>query len=204
VAAGAPSSPLSPPLVDPQIAAILTQIDALEASLHLDIVVHPNDKQQIAALARVSDAALSMAANVVAGMPSLGPQFGELPGASEYVQKMAPLVQRVTDFAAHLQKDIRNRRTPAALEALTLYAFLKSLARLPENETIREKVATLQAELAPKRKNPKPRVTKAQKVARSAAKRQAAKVAKAKELLASVAPVAPNTPAAAPSPPTSH
>ena len=98
-----------------------------------------------------------------------------------------------------MQKSIQNQRAPAAQQALALYAVVKGLGRLVDNETMREKVLELKAELASKPRNPKPKVTKTQKAVNRAAKSTAEKVRKAKAVVAANSPVASSAP-----PPEEH
>jgi hypothetical protein len=189
-----PNAPITP-------AQATAQLDAIESGLALDIVVPPNDKAQIGALKRVTDAAIALAAQIVESDPARFPDFADLPAEAEHLAAMGPLVARSASFAAHVEKDLSNRRTPAAQKTLALYAVVKSLGRIVDNETMREKVAELKTELAPKRKNPKPKQTKEERQAKRAAKAQTKRVAKAMKVLAEAgAPIAP-APPASPAPP---
>jgi hypothetical protein len=175
----------TPTPLDSLLANVLTQLDAIEASLDLDIVVRPNDVHQMRAVARVTDTALLLASDVVSSAPDQFPQFAGLPAATNYVRSMGKLALRASELAAHVQKSVSNQRTPAAIQTLTLYGVVKSLGRIPNSEAMREKVAALKSEVAPKRHLKKPRVTKGEKVARRVAAAKAKKLEKARLLLAS-------------------
>jgi hypothetical protein len=162
----------------------IAQLDALEASLGLDIVVPPNDKAQIRALNRVSDTALGLASDIVSSDPSRFAFFSAIPTAVNHVKTMTPVAARAAELGVHLQKSVQNARTPAAQQTLALYAVVKGLGRITDNETMREKVPQLKAELVPKRKDPKPKETKAEKAAKKASKSQGKRLQKAMAVIA--------------------
>lgn len=201
----APSAAQSPP-VPPDaamIAKFMIELDAIETALDLDIVVRPNDKYQIRALKRVPDKALGLAAGIVSEAPERFLDFASLPATADYVALLAPLAARVAMLATHIEKAIQNQRTPAANMTLALYAVVKNLGRLVGNETMREKVAELKGEVAPKRKNPKPKVTNEQRTAKRAAASHARRVTKAIKLLSDAGlSVASSPPALPPLPAT--
>ena len=211
VTAQPPAVPPLPVLVAPDpatIAKFIAQLDAFESALNLDIVVRPNDKYQIRALKRVSDKALSLATDIVNAAPDSFTDFAELPAEAAYAMQMAPLSARVALLAAHVEKSVLNQRTPAANATLALYAVAKNLGRLVTNETMREKVLELKAEVAPKHKNPKPKLTKGQKAVKKAATSHAKKVSRALKVLTDAgvtasapSPATPPTPAATPAAP---
>jgi hypothetical protein len=182
---------VSPPPIHALAAKALAGLDAIEAMLALDIVIHPNDKNQLFALNRVSDEAIVLASEIVAESPKRFPDFGGLRAAAEYVDALGPFAARAIELATHVQNSLQNQRAPAANAALVLYGVVKHLGRLVENETMREKVALLKVEVAPKRKNRQPLLTKAEKAAKQAARQHGARIEKAKALLA-------NEPSAAP------
>ncbi len=168
----------------PSIATVaMKELDALESKLTLDIVVRPNDKNQIRALARVSPAALRLAADIVNAAPERFPDFTGIDEGAAYVEAMLPLADRARALATHLEKSIRNHRAPASQQALALYAVVKGLGRIVDNEAMREKVLLLKAEVAPKPKNPRPKVTKEQKVLKKAVQKRDERVAKAAKFL---------------------
>jgi hypothetical protein len=185
----APATPAAtpPPAAVPESSAsirslaveAIAQLDALEAKLNLDVVVRPNDKHQIRALKRVSDDALSLASTIAASSPSTLEAFSGIASAREYVGAMTPLANRVATLLTHLQKSIQNQRTPAAQKTLALYAVVKGLGRIETNETMRETVPLLRAEVVPKHKNPRVKMTKEQKAAKKLARSTADRVAKA-------------------------
>jgi hypothetical protein len=188
VATPAPvNSPPQDPAPAKSLSAIasesIAQLQALEAKLNLDIAIPPNDKAQVRALARVSDTAIGLASEVVSAAPSRFPDFATLPAAAAYVATMQPLADQAGALATHVQKSVQNQRTPAALQALALYAVVKGLGRLNGNETMREKVTALKAEIAPKRA--KPKETKGVKGAKRLAKAQADRLQKAQAIVAS-------------------
>ena len=198
----ATSAPVAPPVNAPPqdpapgtigwfAAQALAHLEAIESSLKLDIVVAPNDKSQIRALARISDKAIRLASDIVTSAPSRFPDFAQLPVASEYVAAMAPVAARALELGAHIEKSLGNQRTPAAQQTLALYAVVKGLGRIVDNETMREKVLELKVEVAPKRKNPKPKVTKDEKAAKRLAKTTAKRVARAQKVLAAHGGAAP-------------
>jgi hypothetical protein len=183
------SAPVSTPPPEPSAlsklaTASIAQLDALETKLDLNIVVAPNDKAQRRSLARVTDTAIALAADIVGAAPERFPDFASLPSAAAYVETMGPLADRAVELGVHLQKSVQNQRTPAALQTLSFYAVAKGLGRMTGNETMREKVQALKAEVAPKRVNPKPKETKGQKAAKRSAKAQADKIAKLQTSLA--------------------
>jgi hypothetical protein len=178
-AASPATAPAPSPSVDAVAAGAIAQLDLLEASLSLDIVINPNDVDQMRALARVTSAALGIASDIVSADPSRFPDFAGLPEAAAYVRAMTPLLARATELVTHLQKSILNQRTAASLKTLALYTVAKGLGRMAENQTMRDKVLELRAEIAPPRPSTKPKVTKAEKAARRSAKAKAARVAKA-------------------------
>lgn len=160
----------------------IAQLQALEAKLNLDIAISPNDKAQVNALARISDSAIGIASEAVSADPSRFPDFATLPAAAEYVATMQPLADQAAALAAHLKKSIQNQRTPAAQQALAFYAVAKGLGRLSDNETMREKVTALKAEIAPERATPNE--TKGVKAAKRVAKAQAERLRKAQAIVA--------------------
>ena len=162
----------------------MAQLDALEAKLNLDIVVRPNDKAQIRALKRVSDNALSLASDIVDSSPTELAAFSGIPAARDYAIAMSPVATRAALLATHLQKSIANKRTPAAQKTLALYAVVKGLGRIVTNETMRETVPLLKAEVAPKVKSPKRKETKEEKAAKRSAKSTAERDTKATAVLA--------------------
>ncbi len=179
---------------------VIAQLDALEASLGLDIVIRPKEKSLIGAGNRVSDTAIGLAADIVSAAPGRFPDFTGLPTASDYLQAYGQVASRAKELVMHLTNSLNNQRVPAATQTLALYAVVKGLGRIVGNETMGEKVTALKAEVAPKRKNPKPKVTKGQKAAKRLAQSTATKVEKAQAVLAKagVSPVSPSVaPAAA-------
>jgi hypothetical protein len=207
-ATGSRSGSSSSTPIDPTAAQAIAKLDALEASLDLDIVVPPNDKAQMRALSRVSDKALALAADIVSSDPSRFADFSAISPAVQHVETMVPVGARVAQLATHVQKSIQNKRTPAAQQTLALYAVVKGLGRITGNETMREKVPQLKAELAPKRTNPKPKVTKMEKAAKRLSTSRQKKLAKAMAVLADLGvtppaatPAAPATPSAPPAQP---
>jgi hypothetical protein len=199
-----PSTPEATPPPTPassRAAKALAQLDAIESMLNLDIIVRPNDKHQVHALNRVSDTAIGLASDIVSAAPERLPDFADLPAASAYVGIYAQVASRAQELATHIQKSVQNQRTPAANKTLALYAVVKSLGRITDNETMREKVAALKAEIAPKRKSPKkPKVTKEEKAAKRLADSQAKKVAKAKDVLLKAGELPTPAPIPAPAP----
>jgi hypothetical protein len=180
----------------------VAQLKALEAKLNLDIVVPPTAKNQMRAMKRVSDKALGLAADIVSSDPARFADFAGLPASAQHVAAMSGVALQANELATHVQKSVQNHRTPAAQQTLALYSVVKSLGRVTSNETMREKIPLLKAEVAPKRKNPKPRVTKEQKMAKRAAASQAKRIAKAKGLLAQFGePATPPPQEASPPPP---
>ena len=177
------SPPINPGLVA-LAASVLQSFDTLEASLDLNIVVRPNDKAQMHAMNRVSLAALGVASDIVRSDPARFPDFSGLPASAEYVQTMTPVAARLRAFADHLDNSILNQQSPAAQQALVLYSVVKGLARIDSNQTMRDKIAELKAELVPKRSDAKPKLTKGDKAARQSAQRLAARLTKAKQFLA--------------------
>lgn len=163
----------------------IAQLDAIEAALGLDIVIAPNDKKQIGALNRVSDTAIGLASDIVSADPTQFPGFADLPAAASYVETIGQVGARAQELATHVRNSVLNQRAPAATKTLALYAVVKGLGRITANETMREKVTALKAEVAPKRHDPKPKVTKGQKAVTRVAKAKAKKVAKAMDLLTS-------------------
>jgi hypothetical protein len=184
-AAGPVVVPALPPTSIKTLAQkVIAQLDAIEAMLDLDIVISPNDKHQIGAMNRVSDTAIGLASDIVSAAPERFPDFADLPAAASYVQVIGQVASRASELATHVQKSVQNQRAPAATKTLALYAVVKTLGRIEDNETMREKVTELKAEVAPKRRNPKPKVTKEQKLARKAADATAKRVDKALKVLA--------------------
>ena len=184
-------------------------MNAMESMLNLDIVISPNDKHQIGALNRVSDTAIGLASDIVSAAPDRFPDFTDLPAAASYVQTMGQVAERATTLATHVQKSVQNQRAPAATKTLALYAVVKGLGRITDNETMREKVPQLKAELAPRLKDPKPKETKTEKAVKKMSKQNENRVARAMKLLAKAGVAVPATiPAAAststspPSPPS--
>jgi hypothetical protein len=159
-------------------------LDDLEASLNLNIVVRPNDKAQMRALARVSNAALGLASGIVTAAPTRFPDFAGLPSQANYVETMTPFATRLGEFTSHVRNSILNEQAPAATQTLVLYGVVKGLGRMVDNQTMRDKVELLKAEVAPKRADAPPKQTKAKRSANAAAKRLADRVAKAKAFLA--------------------
>jgi hypothetical protein len=206
VAATAAAPGVAPPAPVPKsirltAAEAIAQLDALEAKLGLDIVISPNDKHQNRALNRVSDTALGLAADIVGAAPARFPDFSAIAPGASYVQEMAPLAARLGELAGHVQKSIQNQRAPASQQTLALYSVVKGLGRIVDNETMREKVTKLKAEIAIKPKAPKPKVTRAEKVARTAAKRLQARLDKAAGLLIAHGRPVPGTPSPVSVPP---
>jgi len=195
-----PVSTNSPP--SPSIDALskkaLAQLEATEAMLQLDIVIPPNDKYQLAATKRVSDTAIGLASDIVSAAPERFPDFADLPSAASYVKIVGQVASRASELATHLQKSVLNQRAPAATKTLALYGVVRSLGRIEGNETMREKVAALKAEIAPKRTNPKPKVTKEQKAAKRSAAASAKRLAKAMKVIATAGASAPAAASAAP------
>jgi hypothetical protein len=156
----------------------------------------------------VSIAALNLASEIVSAAPGRFPDFAGLPAAAAYVETMAPVAARAAELATHIENSVLNQRIPAATMTLALYAVVKSLGRITENETMREKIAELKAALVPKRKNPKPKETKGAKTVKRVAKSVSKRVAKALQTLAAAgitvpgAPSTPPAPAASPAPET--
>jgi hypothetical protein len=183
-------------------AKAIAQLDAIEASLNLDIVIAPNDKKQIGALNRVSSTAIGLASDIVSENPGRFPDFADLPAAASYVETIGQVASRAQELATHVQKSVTNQRVPAATKTLALYAVVKGLGRITDNETMREKVSALKDEVAPKRHAPKPKETKGEKAVKRVAKANAKKVAKAVNVLttAGVLPTAaaPTTAASVP------
>jgi hypothetical protein len=180
----------------------IKQLDALEASLNLNIVVRPNDKNQIRALNRVSDSALGLATSIVNESPASFPAFTGLAGAADYVRAMTPLAARAQTLATHVQNSVQNQRAPAALQTLAIYGVAKNVGRIVESQTMRENVAALKVEVAPKHKVPKPKQTKAEKSAKAAKKSAQDRVNKAVALLAANGIVVPGATTPTPTPPT--
>jgi hypothetical protein len=196
-----PPQPVPPPAPPPQPPTAIDlladeavkELDALEAKLDLDIVIRPNDKQQIHSLNRVSVKAVNLAADIVTSDPTRFPDFTDIPGAADYTNAMGRVATRVTELGTHVTKSIQNKRYPTALQVLALYQVIKGLSRLADNETMREKVPELAAELGPRKKKkanpsgttpPKPKLTVAEKAAKKAAAQRARRVAKAKAVIA--------------------
>jgi hypothetical protein len=180
-------------------AKALAGLEAIETMLALDIVIRPNDKNQMYALNRVSDAAIGLASDIVTATPERFPDFAALPDAAAYVDAMSPVAARAAELAQHIKNSIQNQRSPAANTTLVLYGVVKHLGRLVDNETMREKVTLLKAEVAPARTNRPPLQTKSEKAVKQAARQRAARIAKAKALLAKEGVEAPEaTPADGP------
>jgi hypothetical protein len=197
----AASGSASPPSTVSALAKkVLAQLDAIEAMLDLNIVIPPNDKHQFAALNRVTDTAIGLASDIVSAAPDRFPDFTELPAAASYVQSVGLVASRAEELAKHVQNSVQNQRAPAATKTLALYAVAKGLGRIEGNETMREKVTALKAEIAPKRKDPKPKVTKGEKAVRRHAEQQAAHVTKAMKVLTAAGVTLPAAVAAPPSP----
>ncbi len=183
-------------------AQAIAQLDAIESMLNLDIVIPPNDKHQINALNRVSDAAIGLASDIVSAAPDRFPDFADLPAAASYVQMIGQVASRASELATHIQKSVQNQRAPAAVKTLALYAVVKGLGRITDNETMREKVGALKEAVAPRRANPKPKETKGEKAVKRLAKATSKRVAKALQTLAAAGvPVPPTPPATATSVP---
>jgi hypothetical protein len=179
-----PPPPQPPTPIDLLADETVKELDALEAKLGLDIVIRPNDKQQIHALNRVSVKAVNLAAGIVTSDPTRFPDFTGIPGSADYTNAMGRVASRITELATHVKKSIQNKRYPTALEVLALYQVIKGLSRIADNETMREKVPELAAELAPRKRNPKPKPTQAEQAAKKAAAQRARRVAKAKAVIA--------------------
>jgi hypothetical protein len=128
---------------------------------------------------------------------------------------MTPLVARAVQLGVHLQKSVQNNRVPAAQQTLALYSVVKGLGRIVDNETMREKIPQLKAELAPKHKTPRVKKTKEQVALERAAKSQADRLQKAQVIVnnggarpgttpvvlsSPAAPSSPVTPATPPAP----
>ena len=174
----------TPPMSISEIAAkAIAQLDALEASLNLNIVVPPNDKSQMRSLRRISDTALTLATNIVTAAPESFPAFAGLPDATAYVQAMTPLAARAQSLATHVQNSVLNQRSPASTQTLALYGVAKNVGRIVSSEAMREHVAALKAEVAPKHRNPKPKLTKLEKATRKQASAHKARLDKAAALL---------------------
>ena len=171
-------------------AEVIQSIDKLEASLGLNIVVRPNDASQMHAMNRVSLAALGVASDIVTAQPTRFPDFSGLPASASYVEAMTPLAARVSEFASHLQNSILNQQAPAAQQTLVLYSVVKGLARMDTNQTMRDKIGQLKAEIVPKRKDPKPKVTKTEAAAKLNSKRLAVRLANARAFIAANDPTA--------------
>jgi hypothetical protein len=165
-------------------ASVIAQLDAIESSLDLDIVVRPNDVSQNRALTRVSDAAIGLASDLVSSAPARFADFTQIASGASYIAAMEPLVERAMALALHLRKSVWNHRTPAAQQTLALYSVVKGLGRIVDNESMREKAIALKAEIAPKRRNAKPKVTAGEKAAKRVAAANEKKVAKAMKVLA--------------------
>jgi len=187
---------------------VIAALDALEASLNLDIVIAPNSKHQIGALNRVTDTAIGLASDIVSAAPARFPDFADLPAAASYVQSMGQIASRATELATHVQKSVTNQRAPAATKTLALYAVVKGLGRITNNETMREKIPLLKAEVAPKHANPKPKESKGEKAVKKMSKAAAKRLLKAQAIVAAagmpltpavVAAPATTTPSASPS-----
>ena len=138
----------------------------------------------MAALNRVSDAAIELASEIVTAMPERFPDFSPLPDAAAYVQVMTAVAARAAELAMHVTNSVQNQRAPAANATLVLYGVVKHLGRLVENETMREKVALLKEEITPRRGNRPPPQTKSEKAAKAALRQRNARIAKAKKRLA--------------------
>jgi hypothetical protein len=182
---------------------VIAQLGVLESMLGLDIAIRPNDKNQMNALKRVSDTAIALASNIVSGAPGDFPGFTGLPAAASYVESLGQVASRALELATHVQNGLQNQRAPAANQTLALYAVVKGLGRLPDNEAMREKVAALKAEVVKKPKDPKPKVTKSEKAVKRSAVASANRVKKALAVLAKEgqlpsAPAVAATPAPAP------
>lgn len=173
----------------------MKELDALESKLDLDIVVRPNDKNQMRAATRVSSSALRMAADIVGAAPDRFPEFIGIADDAAYVETMLPLANRALALANHIQKSIQNRQAPASEKTLALYAVVKGLGRIADNETMREKVELLKAEVAP---HSRAKMTKAEKVVKLAAKRRAERILKAKQFLRDNGEAVPTSPAETP------
>ncbi|MGO8997650.1 MAG: hypothetical protein ACLQVI_30400 [Polyangiaceae bacterium] len=181
-------------------AQVIAQMDAIESLLNLDIVVPPNDRYQIRALRRVTDTAIGLASDIVSAEPDRFPDFTDLPTAASYVKTLAQVAERASTLTAHLQNSIQNQRTPAASKTLALYAVVKGLGRITANETMREKIPQLKAEIAPKLKDPKPKQTKTEKAVKTMTKQNENRVARAMKLLAKAGVAVTTTPTATPTP----
>ena len=86
----------------------MKQIDDIESKLDLDIVVPPNDKNQMRAVRRISPAALRLAADIVGAAPERFPEFVGFAEAAAYVETMLPLADRALALANHIQKSIQS------------------------------------------------------------------------------------------------
>ena len=75
---------------------------------------------------------------------------------------MTPLAARAQTLATHVENSVQNQRTPAAY-TLAVYGVAKNVGRIAASQAMRENVAALKVEVAPKHKVPKPRMTKARR-----------------------------------------
>ncbi|HEY2510924.1 MAG TPA: hypothetical protein VGI39_08715 [Polyangiaceae bacterium] len=178
-----PTSPTNEDAV-PTATQALAQLAAIEAMLNLDFALPPNDKNQANALRRVTDTAIDLAAEIVSASPERFPDFADLPASAAYVRTLRQVAARASELAMHVEKSAQKQRSPAATKTLALYAVVKGLGRIVENETMREKVEALRAQVVPKRKNPKPRQTKGEKAVKRQAKSRTKRVQKAMKVLA--------------------
>ena len=95
-AAGTSATPATvPKSLDTTVAQAMAQLDALEASLGLNIVVPPNDKDQNRALNRISDTALGLASEIVSSAPARFPDFSGIAPGAAYAGTMQPLADRI-------------------------------------------------------------------------------------------------------------
>ena len=183
----------TPTPIDTLAAKAIAALDALEPTLNLDIVIPPNDQAQMRTLKRVTNAAIDLAAQIVKADPQRFSDFAGLPAAADYVDAMTGLYQRAALFATHVENSLQNQRAPAATQTLALYAVVKGLGRLVDNQTMRELTPQLKAALVPPRRNPKPKETATQKAVKRAARSQQKKLQKATQVLAAAGVTPPPT-----------
>lgn len=129
----------------------------VESSLPIDHALPPNDVFQIRSSKRVSTTALVIAADIVRGDPKRFPDLDPavMEDAAVYDNSLTGVAIQARQLADHLDKSMMKRRWPAAQQAMVLYDMLKSLGRIPANETIREKVKLLKQEMGVTRRTKK-------------------------------------------------
>ena len=172
----------NPNPLDALVDAAVQDLDALETKLKLDFAIPPTEKSQTKVTNKVSLTALGLAASIASSDPARFPEYQSLPDAAAFVETMARLADRANELATHVGKAILKQRYPASILVLSLYQVVKGLARVADNEVMRENVPKLAKELAPKRK--KPAQTAEQAALKAAAKKRARRVAKAKAVIA--------------------